>query len=288
VTDMHTTVNGIKLNYRLEGAGPGVIFSHALGSTLTLWDAQADALASRYHVLRYDSRGHGHSAVTPGPYSLTQLAEDVGGLCDALEMPAMHFVGLSLGGMVGMTLALARPDRVKSLVLCDTTAHYAASSQSMWAERIRIAESVGLEPLVERMMEVWFTEGFRREHHAAVERVRNMIRATKVPGYVGAVHALVNGDLREQISRIRCPVMVLVGAEDHGAPVATGPKRGLDNARFMHEQISGSELVVLADAAHCPPVEVAAEFSRVVGDFLDRVEGASRRKSSSARSSNKS
>jgi 3-oxoadipate enol-lactonase len=277
VIDVQVTTNGIKLRYQLQGKGESVVtFSHALGSTLALWDAQADVFSSRYRVLRFDGRGHGGSDTTPGPYSLAQLADDAAGLCHALDISATHFVGLSLGGMVGMALALAHPQLVKSLVLCDTTAYYPPTSKTMWAERVRIAETVGLDPLVAPMMEVWFTERFRRQNDSAVERVRNMIRATDVVGYVGAVHALANGDLRDRISDIRCPVLVVVGAEDHGAPLATGSKLGLANSQFMHERISGSELVVLPDAAHCPPVEAASEFSRVVGSFIDRVEAATR------------
>jgi len=262
---MKISANGISTEYLLEGPpeAPVVIFSHSLAANLHLWDAQAAALATRYRVLRYDIRGHGGSDVPAPPYTLEQMADDLDGLLKALGIGRTHFVGLSMGGLIGMTMAVRFPSVVTSLVLADTTACYGPKMTPMWDDRIRVAEAEGIAPLLDRTMEAWFTPAFRGRHPEVIDRVRAMLRPTDVRGYVGAIRAIGYVDLREAIRAIRCPTLILVGEQDHGTD--------LSMAKTMHERIAGSELSVLPNAAHCSCVEAAEAFTRAVLAFVQKV-----------------
>jgi 3-oxoadipate enol-lactonase len=262
---MKLKANGISTEYLLEGppGAPVVTFSHSLAANLHLWDAQAAGLAGRYRVLRYDIRGHGGSDVPPPPYTLEQMADDLHGLLQALGITETHFVGLSMGGLIGMTMALRFPRAVKSLVLADTTACYGPKMTPMWDDRIRVAEAQGIEPLLDRTMEAWFTAPFREQHPEVIDRVRAMLRPTDVRGYVGAIRAIGYVDLREAIGAIRCPTLILVGEEDRGTDITM--------ANTMHQRIAGAELAVLPKAAHCSCVEAADAFTRATLGFLQKV-----------------
>ena len=253
----------MKTNYFLEGPAkaPVVVMAHALGATLRLWDAQAAALADRYRVLRYDVRGHGESEVPPGPYTVEQMVADLRALLESLGIFEVHFVGLSMGGCIGMALASAAPDVVASLVLCDTTPCYGPEAKPRWDERIRIAETQGMtDDLIEKTMEIWFTPGFRARHRGAVDRVRAMLRHTDPRGYAAAVRALGVVDLRATLRAIRCPTLVVVGEQDPGTTPAM--------ARGIHESIAGSRLLVIPGAMHCSVVEAADVFNRALLEFL--------------------
>lgn len=265
---MKIDVNGLATEYALDGpaGAPVVAFSHSLGANLHLWDAQAARLSDRYRVLRYDIRGHGGSDVPTASYTLEQMADDFHGLLRGLGIEAAHFVGLSMGGLIGMTMALRFPRAVQSLVLADTTASYGPERKPMWDDRIRVAESQGIEPLLERTMEAWFTAPFRAARPDVIARVREMLRPTSVVGYVGAIRAIGYGDLREEIRAIRCPTLILVGEEDRGTDIGM--------ARTMHDAIAGSELVVIPNAAHCSCIEAPEAFNRALLAFLERTARA--------------
>jgi len=262
---MKTQANGIAIQYELEGPAhaPVVALSHSLGANLHLWDAQAAALRDRYRVLRYDIRGHGGSDVPPAPYTLEQMADDLQGLLQALGIRETHFVGLSMGGLIGMTLALAYPRAVRSLVLADTTASYGPERKPMWDDRIRAAESSGIAAVLDRTMEAWFTAPFRAARPEVIARIRAMLAPTDPVGYVAAIQAIGYGDLREDIRAIRCPTLVLVGEQDRGTDIAM--------ARTMQDRIPGAELAVIPNAAHCSCVEAPEEFNRLLLGFLGRV-----------------
>jgi 3-oxoadipate enol-lactonase len=257
------TANGIGLRYVLEGpaAGPLVTLSHPLAAALELWDPQAAALVGAgYRVLRYDARGHGGSDAPAGPYTTPQMAEDVRALWDALGVARSHFVGLSMGGIVGMELALRCPARLGGLVLADTTSRYAPATATMWQERIRAAEAAGMEAVVESTMAIWFTEAYRARETAAVDAVRGMFRKMIPAAYVAAVRAIADVDLTDAIGTIGRPTLVLVGERDPGTPPAM--------ARVLHERIPGARLVVLPGAMHCSSLEAAAAFNAAVLAFL--------------------
>ena len=256
----------VRTNFAVEGpaGAPVVTLSHPLGATLHIWDAHVPTLARRFRVLRYDSRGHGGSDVPPGPYTLEQMADDVVALLDAAGIARTHFVGMSMGGLVGMTLALAHPDRVQSLVLCDTTACYGPDLEPMWRDRLRVAESAGMtDELIERTMAIWFSADFLARGKAQVDRVREMLRRTDPRGYAAAIRAIAFVDLRGRIGAIRCPTLVVVGADDPGTPPPM--------ARDIAARIPGARLEILPGARHAAVVERAEEFTRLLTGFLDSV-----------------
>jgi 3-oxoadipate enol-lactonase len=253
----------VSTHHVLEGppGAPVVLLVHPLGATHELWDDTAAALQEGFRVLRHDVRGHGRSAVPPGPYTLEQMADDVRDLLDTTRIERVHFVGMSMGGLIAMAFALAHPGRVRSLVLCDTTACYGAGVTPMWDERIRVAQTQGMtDALIERTLAIWFTPAFRERRADVVDRVRAMLRATDPRGYAAAIRAIGYVDLRERLAALRAPTLVVVGERDPGTPPAM--------ARDIHARIAGSTLAVLPGAMHCAPIEAADEFNHLLVGFL--------------------
>jgi 3-oxoadipate enol-lactonase len=221
-------------------------------------------LAPRYRVLRYDTRGHGGTDAPEGAYSLEELAEDARALLQALGIARTHFIGLSMGGMIGQILALTSPLLLQSLVLCDTTSRVPAEAKPMWDERIRVARTQGMEPHVEPTIGRWFTAPFREQRFDVVDPVRAMIRATNPLGYIGCGHAIAALNLTDQLGAIALPTLIIVGEDDPGTPVSA--------SRTIHEQIKGSELVILKSASHLSNVEQPEAFNQAVLSFLARLD----------------
>ena len=259
---MKIIANGINMNYQIEGPAnaPVVTLSHSLATNLSMWDPQISALTSRYRVLRYDTRGHGGTDAPEGPYMLDQLAEDARALFQALNIARTHFIGLSLGGMIGQILGLQHPQILHSLVLCDTSSRVPPEARPMWDERIKVARTQGMEPHVEPTISRWFTAPFREKHPEVVDPVRAMIRATNPRGYIGCSQGIAALNLTDRLHTINVPTLVVVGEEDAGTPVAA--------SRTIHEKIKGSELVILKSASHLSNIEQPEGFSRAVTAFL--------------------
>ena len=261
---MKTNVNGIEINYTIEGEGAWLTMSHSLACNLHMWDEEAKRLAKRYKVLRYDTRGHGASSAPAGAYTLDLLADDLHGLLGALGVKSTHFVGLSMGGMIGQTFALKYPGMFTSLALCDTTSRYPAEASGLWAERIKTVETQGMEPLVAPTLERWFTAPFRKARPEVVQKVAAMIRATSTPGYVGCSYAIPKINLTARLKEIRCPALVIVGKDDPGTPVAM--------AEEIHHALPGSKLVIIPSAAHLSNLEQPDAFNHALGEFLDKAK----------------
>jgi 3-oxoadipate enol-lactonase len=259
---MRATVNGIGVNYTLDGpaGAPVVTLSHSLATHLGMWDPQMPALTARFRVLRYDTRGHGGTDAPAGPYSLDQLAEDARALLAALGIARTHWVGLSMGGMIGQTLALTSPGLFASLSLCDTSSRIPAEARPLWAERIKTAETKGMEPLVEATIGRWFTPGFVERAKPVVDGVRGQIRGTSPTGYAGCCHAISALDLTDRLPAITAPTLIVVGEEDQGTPVAA--------SRAIHERIAGSQLVIIKSASHLSNIEQPEQFTQALMRFL--------------------
>jgi 3-oxoadipate enol-lactonase len=240
-----------------------ITMSNSLASNLSMWDPQMSALTSRFRVLRYDTRGHGGTDAPAGPYSLDELAEDVRALWQVLGITRTHFIGLSMGGMIGQILALKYPQMLQSLALCDTMSRVPTEAKPLWDDRIHAAETQGMEPLVESTLARWFTEPFRQQGSPVLDQVRTMIRTTPPQGYAGCCHAIAALNLTDQLSAITLPTLIIVGEDDPGTPVAA--------SRVIHEQINGSELVILKSAAHLSNLEQPAAFNQALTAFLSRV-----------------
>ena len=262
---MKVKANGIEINYEIEGEGPVVTFSHSLACNLSMWDEEARRLRGRFRVLRYDTRGHGGTSAPSGAYTLDQLADDASALLDVLGIAQTHWVGLSMGGMIGQVLTLKHPEKILSLVLCDTTSRYPAAAAQVWADRIRTVEAQGMEPMVEPTLGRWLTAPFRARRKDVTEKVAGWIRNTPPQGYVGCCHALPKINVTDQLSTVTVPALVLVGDEDQGTPV--------DMHRDIHAALPTAELTILRRAAHISNLEQPEEFNRTVGTFLDKVAG---------------
>ncbi len=256
--------NGINIRYEVQGSGPWVALSHSLSCDLTMWDALAVALAPTFTVLRYDTRGHGQTslptAAPEGPYRFDQLVGDVVGLLDALNIERTHFVGLSMGGMIGQHLALAHPQRIGKLVIANSTSRIPPEAGPLWDERIAIARNPGCAGLVEGTLGRWFTPGFRAAQPAEAARIAGLIAATPPAGYIGCAGAIRGLDITQRIAEIRNPTLVIAGADDPGTPPAM--------SETIAARIPGARLEIIAAASHLSAVEQPAAFNRLVGDFL--------------------
>ncbi|MCF8104426.1 MAG: 3-oxoadipate enol-lactonase [Desulfohalobiaceae bacterium] len=254
-------VNETRLHFRLDGPeeGPVVMLSNSLASDLSMWDAQIPGLIEAgYRVLRYDSRGHGQSAVPEGPYSMEMLAADAAGLMDRLGLDRVDFCGLSMGGMVAQMLGSHYPQRLRTLVLSSTSAY--AGPPENWDERIILVQKQGLQAVVDATIDRWFTRAGQEEMPLEMARVRNMILNTPVQGFCACCQAIRDMDQRDSIRSISAPTLVAVGEHDPGTPVSA--------AEFIHGQIASSQLKIFPGAAHLVNVEKADEFTRALLDFL--------------------
>jgi len=224
-----TTANGIRVNYALDGPAnaPVLTLSHSLATDNSMWDPQIPELTKRWRVLRYETRGHGATEAPAGAYSLDQLASDAIALLDALGIEQTHWLGLSMGGMIGQTLALKAPQRLRGVILADTSSRVPPEMRSAWADRIKIAETQGMEPLVEPTIARWFTEPFRASRADVMDRVRTMIRSTDPRGYAGCCHAIAALNLTDRLGEITRPTLVIVGEDDPGTPVAAALRGSL-------------------------------------------------------------
>lgn len=259
---MKLKANGIEVNYELHGkeGAPWLVLSHSLACSVRMWDPQIAALKDRYRILAYDTRGHGATEAPQGAYTLETLADDLFFLLKELKVGTPHYCGLSMGGMIGQTFALKYPGVLKTLTLADTTSRYPAEAAPVWAERIKTASERGMGPLAQPTLERWFTETFRKANPAVVNGIRKLILATPVAGFVGCSHAIPKINLTARLKEIECPILVIVGEQDPGTPVAM--------AKEIHDNAPGSKLVVIPQAAHLANLEQPAAFTRALEQFL--------------------
>jgi len=251
--------NRVLLRYRLEGklGAPVIVFSNSLGTDLSMWDPQVSALRDEFRILRYDTRGHGLSAVAPGPYTQEQLGGDILALMDAVEIRRAHFCGLSMGGQVGIWLGANAPDRFARLVLCDTAAHI--GSPEIWNGRIAAIRAGGMPAIVSGAIERWFTPKFIAREPEMIASVRRMILETPPQGYIACCEAIRDADFTDEASRVNVPTLVISGTHDPATPPAQG--------RLLASKIRGARYVEF-DASHLSNIEAAPQFTAAVRDFL--------------------
>jgi 3-oxoadipate enol-lactonase len=261
-------INGGHIHYQIEGpaSSPALILSNSLGTNFAMWDAQMPELRKHFRVLRYDTRGHGQSEVTPGPYSFEQLGRDVLALADETDLGTFSFCGLSMGGVTGMWLGINAAKRLHKLALCSTGAKI--GNGEIWDARIEAVRKGGTKSIAAATMERWFTASFREREPQTVERIRHMVETTSSEGFIACCEALREADFRESITAIRTPTLVISATHDSGTPPAGG--------KFMAKQIPSARYVEL-DAAHLCNIEQQNGFTQEVSDFLreSRVTAAS-------------
>jgi 3-oxoadipate enol-lactonase len=252
-------VNGGHLHYQVEGRAnaPALVLSNSLCTNFSMWDAQMPELHKHFRVLRYDTRGHGQSEVTPGPYSFEQLGRDVLALADEADIGNFAFCGLSMGGVTGMWLGIHAGKRLQKLVLCSTAAKI--GNADTWNARIEAVRKGGTKSIAAATMERWFTAGFREREPQTVERSRHIVESTSTEGFIACCEALREADFRESISAIRTPTLVISGTHDTGTTPADG--------KFLAKQINSARYIEL-DAAHLLNIEQHDRFTQEVSDFL--------------------
>ncbi|MBC7502764.1 MAG: 3-oxoadipate enol-lactonase [Herminiimonas sp.] len=252
-------LGNVRLNYLLEGRddAPVLILSNSLGTDLGMWAPQMPTLLEHFRVLRYDTRGHGKSSVPPGPYAIADLASDVIGLMDGLNIEHAHFCGLSMGGMTGIWLGLHHADRLDKLILSNTAARI--GPPETWNARIEKVNSEGMAAIVPAVLERWFTKDFQNGAVRQVGVVQDMLLQTSPIGYAASCAAVRDMDLRDELRQIKVPTMVIVGKADKATPPLDG--------RFIASEIQGTKFVEL-QAAHLSNWEVAQAFTRQIVDFL--------------------
>jgi 3-oxoadipate enol-lactonase len=253
---------GARFHYRFDGAehAPVLMLSNSLGTNVSMWDAQIAALTDRFRVLRYDSRGHGRSAVTPGPYTIEQLARDALALMDALALERVRFCGLSMGGMVGQWLGAHAAQRLSQLVLCNTAARI--GTPDVWNTRIDAVNKGGMAAIVDGVVARWYTAAFIAAAPGAIAATREMLLTTPAAGYIASCAAVRDMDQRDSTTSIAVPTLVIAGAHDGVTPP--------EAARFLADHIPRARYVEL-DAAHLSNVEAEAAFTSALTQFLSPV-----------------
>lgn len=259
---MKIASNGITLHYLIEGreGAPWVTFSHSLACDLRMWEGQVEALGREFRLLRYDTRGHGRSDAPSGAYSFDMLMDDVVGLWDALGIRRSHFIGLSLGGMTALGLALEHRERLESICVCDARADTSEEAAKVWSERAQSVLKSGMDIVLEPTLQRWFTGPAFAAKLPGIAQARQMILGTPPQGYAGCAEAIRQLDYLPRLGQITTPALFIVGSEDPGAPP--------EAARAMHEAVKGSRLVEIAGAAHLANLERPTEFNRALLGFL--------------------
>lgn len=247
------------MNYVIEGPdeAPVAMLAHGILTSLGMWDAVAVALASRWRVLRYDLRGHGKTSAPASPYAMSDLADDAVQLLDTLDIEKVHFVGSSLGGMIGQQIAARFPARLLSLTLANTTA--VQGTPDAWEHRRAVAQAAdGVGPLVKPTLQRWFTSGFLHRRPEDVSRMEQLAVQTSLPGFLGCAAAIRDLDQSGLLAAIAAPTLVVAGEHDSATPVS--------ESAHLQRSISRAQLVVLP-AAHQSAVECPEQFSAAWEEF---------------------
>ena len=245
-------IGDIDVAYEIEGpaGAPVVMLAHGLLTSHGMWRGVAQALLPRWRVLGYDLRGHGSTRASEPPYTMQRLADDAIALLDALSLERVHFIGASLGGMIGQRLAAQQGDRLLSATLANTTAVQAAAP--VWQDRIAIAQARGIAALVEPSLQRWFTPGFLAADPEPVQRMRLLAAETDLRGFCGCAAAVRDLAQAELLPAIRVPVLVIVGEQDQATPPAAG--------EFIQQRVAGARIARLP-AAHQSAVECPEAFA---------------------------
>ncbi len=251
----------VQFSYSVSGnpAGPWLTLCHPIGSSKQVWAALADRLGAQYRVLSYDIRGHGQSPAVPGEVTMDDLAADCEALWDALGIGQSAFVGLSLGGCIGLALAHRAPQRVTALTVACARLAMDAQAAHMWRERAGVVETQGMAAVVEATLDRWLTEPWRQVHPEQVQAIRATLAATTPVGFAQCARALADGQPLTRLADLKMPVQFIAGGEDKAVPAAhlLGYAQQTPGARYA--ELPGPHLL---------HVESEAAFYEAVTQFL--------------------
>ena len=252
--------NGLTTHHTFEGSGEGVplVFVNALGTDLRIWEGVVLHLTDRYPVLRFDKRGHGLSDCPPAPYSIHDFSVDLLGLLDQLDIAQAVILGISVGGMIALDFAASWPERVHSMVLCDTAP--VIGTADLWNDRINKLRKHGMEFMAEAILARWFAPNFKEKSPAAYQGYYNMLTRMPLDGYIGTCEALRDADLTEATKTIKTRALILCGTED----VSTPP----DVVRGLVELLPNAEYREIPGAGHSTCIEQPDLVAEQIERFL--------------------
>lgn len=263
MTGGRTDLGRISLKCRVDGneGKDWLILSNSLGATMAMWDGQIPVLAARYRVLRYDTRGHGGSDAPQGPYSFADLTGDVLALMDHFGIERAAFMGLSMGGMTGMGLAIDHPDRVSRVVCADGRADAPEGFRSMWDARIDRVKTGGLAAIVEGTLESWLTADWRAANPTRVAEIAQMVLSNDAEGYIACCLALKELDYLRRLPQAAVPILFVGGDQDRGAAPEVMQAMADATPGGVYRQIKG--------AAHVANINAPEAYLAAIADFLD-------------------
>lgn len=255
------TLKGVDLEYEVAGnpQGAPVVFAHALGTDLHMWDALLPHLPPELQYIRFSIRGHGQSSCPDGPYSMGTLVRDTEQLLDHLQLKGVVFVGLSLGGMIAQGLAVKRLDLVRALVLSNTAAKIGQAS--MWHDRIDSVRQDGMQAITGPTLERWFSKAFRATPD--LNHWRDVLLGQSVEGYAGCAAAIAGTDFYTPTSGLRLPTLGIAASEDGSTPP--------DLVRETVDLIHGSKFALIRRAGHLPCVEDPETYAAHLTTFLKEI-----------------
>lgn len=258
-TGVVRTADGVRLSWADYGprTAETIILSHPIGLDSGVWDEVCGLLHDRWRVVTYDGRGHGRSDAPADDYTLDQLVGDAVAILDRLEIDRAHFCGLSLGGMVGQQLAISQPDRLLTLILCNTSA-YMGPAES-WVQRMDLVRSDGMVAIADMALGRWLSDGFRKRNPTAVDAIRDRLMSCPAQGYTGNCAVIRDLDLRHDIATITIPTLIVTGHDDPATPPA--------GAYEMATMIRGSKIVELP-TSHLSCVEEPGRLVSTIETFL--------------------
>lgn len=253
-------LNGIYIHHEIGGpdGAPVLVFANSLGTDYRVWDRVIERLGGKVRWVRYDKRGHGLSGAPAAPYAMDDHVADLAALLDYLDIRDAAVCGLSVGGMIAQSLAVARPDLVGRLILSDTA--HRIGTDTLWNGRIATVRVGGIEPLADATMTRWFSDGYLRDQAADVALWRAMLTRTPAEGYMGTCYAICDADLTEGTRTIRKPTVCLGGTEDGATPP--------ELMRELTALIPGAVYHEIPAAGHLPCVEVPDTVAAIISDFM--------------------
>ena len=252
-------LDGVRLHYRTDGdpAKPALLLSNSLGAALDMWAPQVEPFADRFHLIRYDTRGHGASDVPPGPYTIAELGRDALGLLDHLGIGTADFAGVSMGGLTGQWIALNHPERLRRLALCNTAAYI--GPPETWTGRVEKVWAEGVGSIAETVVSRWLTPDYAAARPELAAALRRTLASTAAEGYAAACLAVRDADFRGQLPQIRVPTLVIAGTHDASTPPAEG--------RFLADRIVGAQYLELS-GAHLTNLEDVQRFNGALLAFF--------------------
>jgi 3-oxoadipate enol-lactonase len=262
---MLLSLAGRRLYYDLVGPDDGrvVCITHSLASDSGSWAEQVPALLQAgFRVLRLDMRGHGGSDPVAGDYTMSQLASDVASVIEPLGFARVHYLGLSIGGMIGQAFALEYRQKLISALWCDTLPASPPGAADIWGPRMKaVREAHSLEPIAEASMDRYLTPAFRAKNPGRWKQLRDTVVGTTPAGYLGCSAAILDFDFVPRLSSVKLPVLIVCGENDAGTPAAEN--------RRLAGLVPGARYEEIAGMRHFPNVEAPDAFNRIMLGWLD-------------------